>query len=692
MTVAPNGDVYVAYQDGHHSPGGISITRSTDGGQSFGPLRTVATFRPAGRLTAGAGGAASNSGPSLAVDGNGVVHVVWAAVSTGATTDRSDVFYARSTDNGATFSAARKLNDDGTSTTQAFPAVAALPDGTVGVRWADRRNDAARDTLTDQYMAISRDGGATWGKNFRLTDRNSPWAPAPYSLGGSGHTSYDGLAADGGNFFAAWTDERSGDADVWAAAVPETFDAGAPDFGLSALSTYAAAPQGEAATFDLAASGANGFSGILALAPDLAPAGLGLTLASGSATPGQTVRLTVSVPASTPPGDYVLGVAATAAGLVRGTRMRLTVRPSGALPTPVDVTASAGFSTGTVKSDAAGVLHAVADDDSGAVTGSEVFYRQLDGRRDHVLGSAEAAPDRLHRGRKRVRVDPAGRIFVVWSGRFIADTAPRIYFVRSTDGGPTFSTPAAVSAGGRIAVLPNVATDGNGNLVVAWYDLSDTAPVVEWSRSTNAGTSFSTQVPVFDAPSVFARPGLALDSKNDAFLAWTQQWAADVLRRIRLSVSKAGAAFGAATTVSDAAVSRSHRTSPSGPTTASASRTTRARSSRTAPEPSDHVPALDERRHVVLEPRPPLLGRGPLLRSVRRLRALGRDRRRLGGVRRERRSERRAGRTVDRRRRDVLRRPRTCPRTAACRGARATPSTASAAPDASPSPRARTER
>jgi hypothetical protein len=41
VAVAPNGDVYVAYQDGHRSPSGISITRSTDGGQFFGALRAA---------------------------------------------------------------------------------------------------------------------------------------------------------------------------------------------------------------------------------------------------------------------------------------------------------------------------------------------------------------------------------------------------------------------------------------------------------------------------------------------------------------------------------------------------------------------------------------------------------------------------------------------------------------------------
>ncbi len=556
VTVAPNGDVYVAYEDGHLSPNGISITRSTDGGNNWLPLHTVATYQPAGPLTAGGGAAASNPGPSLAVDGNGVVHVAWAAVSSGATTDRSDVFASRSTDNGSTFSAARKLNDDGTATSQAFPAIAALPDGTVGVRWTDRRNDSARDALNDVFMAISRDGGQTWGRNFLVTDRNSAWGPAPHSLAGNGHASYDGLAADGATFYASWTDERSGDADVYAAAVPESFDATAPDFHLSALGTYAAVPQGGTATFDLSATGVNGFAGALALSADVVPAGLAPSLASGTVTPGQTVRLTVAASASAAPGDYVLGVAAASGGLVRGTRVRLTVTdPRRGIPPPVNVTGSAGFSTGSVRADASGVLHAVTDDDAAQVQGSDVFYRRsTDG------GATFSAPLKLNAAgstayENAFTIDPTGRIFVVWSGRASGETSPRVYFARSTDGGATFSTPAAVSATGGRAALPNVVADRNGNVVVAWYDVGGTF-VVDWSRSTNAGTSFTSPRSISDAPAVLARPGLAIDSKNDAWLAWTRQTSVLVgaTSVIRLATSKAGAAFANTTTVSDPTV------------------------------------------------------------------------------------------------------------------------------------------
>jgi hypothetical protein len=551
LAVAPNGDLWVAYENGYSSPDGIAIARSTDGGGAF-TLRSLATFQPSGRLSAGGGGVEANSGPSLAVDGAGAVHVAWAGVSSGATTDRSDVFYTRSTDAGATFSAVRKLNDDGTQTTQAFPAIAALADGTVAVRWADRRSDPGHDASNGVAMALSRDGGSTWGKSFRVTDRSAPWGPAPHSLGATAHASREGLAADGGNFYVAWTDGRSGNADVYAAVVPETFDGGAPDFDLSPTASYAAVAQGGTAAFDLVATGVNGFTGTLVLASDLAPANLSLSLASASVTPGQTVRLTVTASPSTPPGDYVVGVAASSAGLERGARMRITVTASSRGFGPsVNVTGTPGFSTGSVRADASGVLHAVFDDDSGQVTGSEVFYRRsTDG------GATFSAPVKLHATgsyahQSAFTIDPTGRIFVVWSGRTIADPSPRIYFAKSTDGGATFSAPVAVNGTTGYAVFPNVAADRNGNLVVGWFDLSGTAPVVGWSRSTNAGTSFSTPVPVYDTPVVFTRPGVAIDSKNNAYLAWTQQTSSASV--IRLAVSKAGAAFGSPTTVTDAA-------------------------------------------------------------------------------------------------------------------------------------------
>jgi PKD repeat protein len=151
-------------------------------------------------------------------------------------------------------------------------------------------------------------------------------------------------------------------------------------------------------------------------------------------------------------------------------------------------------------------------------------------------------------------VDPTGRIFVVWSGRASGETSPRVYVTHSTDGGATFSAPVAVSSASGKAALPNVVADRNGNAIVAWYDVGGTF-VVDWSHSTNAGTSFSAPLSISDSPAALARPGLAIDSKNNAYLAWTRQTSVSVgaTSVVRLATSKAGAAFGNTTTVSDTA-------------------------------------------------------------------------------------------------------------------------------------------
>jgi PKD repeat protein len=215
------------------------------------------------------------------------------------------------------------------------------------------------------------------------------------------------------------------------------------------------------------------------------------------------------------------------------------------------VTRTPGFSTGSVKADASGFLHAVKDNDSVHVTGSDVFYSSSV---DSFSSSLKLNPSGSSAYESAFTIDPTGRIFVVWSGRASGDAGPRIYFTRSTDGGTTFSAPAAVSGTGGTAVLPNIAADGNGHVFVAWFDVSG-APVLDWSRSTNAGTSFSAPVSVSESPSVFARPGLAIDSKNDVYLAWMlQNFSSASTSVIRLAASKAGAAFGAATTVSDPAL------------------------------------------------------------------------------------------------------------------------------------------
>ena len=83
------------------------------------------------------------------------------------------IFYARSTDGGATFTPPKLLNDDdpAKSYSQFNPNVSVAPDGRVDVVWWDFRDDAGL-YATDVYYAYSTDNGSTWSRNFRVTEQS----------------------------------------------------------------------------------------------------------------------------------------------------------------------------------------------------------------------------------------------------------------------------------------------------------------------------------------------------------------------------------------------------------------------------------------------------------------------------------------------------------------------------------------
>ncbi len=548
IAVAPNGDVYVAWEDGHLSPDGIFVRRSTDGGATFAKAVAVATFPPLSLLTGG-GGVRATSYPTLAADGTGGVHVAWAAPAASSTADRSDVWYARSSDSGATFSAPVKVNDDATDTSQAFPAIAASPDGTVALRWTDRRNDPANDALTDVYAALSRDGGRTWGPNVRVTDTSWVYGPVDRAYSTGYHGDYDGLAYDAGTFYVSWSDERGSDPDVYFAPFPASLDPGAPDFGVSSLSTWLPVRAGASASVDLRTFAVNGFAGELSLSVAPAVEGISASFDTGTVAAGGTARLTVGVSPRTAPGDYHLTVTARAAdGTSRSTTVWLgVVDPGRAIPLSVNLTSTRGL-TGSagVKADAAGRLHLVYEDDSAAVLGNEVFYRRsTDG------GVTFSAPLRLTAAGATgtdtvVAADSAGRVVAAWTGRATGDTTDRLFVARSTDGGATFSPAVAASPTDQSAFFPAVAIDKSGNVLVVYLDGAPGVPNIESVRSTDGGATF-------DAPQTLneqttggiTRPSVVFDSKGVAYLAYTQQasYVGGIASAIGFAVARDGRKF-----------------------------------------------------------------------------------------------------------------------------------------------------
>jgi subtilisin-like proprotein convertase family protein len=171
--------------------------------------------------------------------------------------DNTDIFYVTSDDGGATWGAPTRLNDDnavldgyseasfrvtGDRTSlanrgrpQFLPAIAVdQSSGALAVSWYDARWDAARARVST-YLAVSRDGGATFDQNYvnpsnmatnAVTGQMVNLGPVPdnfsttnpnadaYTSGNlfqNGPGRSMGLAAAGGRVFPVWIGNGNGD-------------------------------------------------------------------------------------------------------------------------------------------------------------------------------------------------------------------------------------------------------------------------------------------------------------------------------------------------------------------------------------------------------------------------------------------------------------------------------------------------
>lgn len=155
----------------------------------------------------------------------------------GEVPDEADIWFARSDDYGVTWRTtyrvgglnARVLNDDNAGVPasgaredvvsgQVLPQLVVDQDGTLALIWYDSRRNPDRPYL-DVFGTVSQDGGETFSPNFRVTDRSFD-PDAGQFTDATGQANFFlgdllGLAAADGKAFAAWTDTRGGDQDVF---------------------------------------------------------------------------------------------------------------------------------------------------------------------------------------------------------------------------------------------------------------------------------------------------------------------------------------------------------------------------------------------------------------------------------------------------------------------------------------------
>lgn len=219
IQTGPNGEVYAAwavYDGWPTDESAIGFAKSLDGGATWQPATRVITNIRGIRTTTTSKNMRVNSFPVMAVDisggaNNGTIYMVWTNIGVpGININESiDVYMAKSTDQGATWSTPVRVNQDpyGQGKQHYFPWITCDPEnGVLSVIFYDDRNVSS--TQCEVFCANSDDGGETW-EDFKVSDVAFTPAPIP-GLAGGYMGDYLGIAARGGKVYPVWADNRSG--------------------------------------------------------------------------------------------------------------------------------------------------------------------------------------------------------------------------------------------------------------------------------------------------------------------------------------------------------------------------------------------------------------------------------------------------------------------------------------------------
>jgi hypothetical protein len=93
-------------------------------------------------------------------------------------TDPMDVYFARSTNGGLSFSTPVRVNDDLGDAWQWFGTMSVSPDGRIDAIWNDTRNTGVSNR-SELHYASSTDGGVTWSANVKLSPDFDSWVGWP---------------------------------------------------------------------------------------------------------------------------------------------------------------------------------------------------------------------------------------------------------------------------------------------------------------------------------------------------------------------------------------------------------------------------------------------------------------------------------------------------------------------------------
>jgi uncharacterized membrane protein len=388
-----NGDVFAFYPDTGSQ--GLYVVKSTNGGASFGTPVQIATSFGSFQFAVPADASRQlliyTTGGAYRTSSLNNVYVAWDDLSgdsgctsgggpgtNASSTCKSRIFFSRSTDGGATWSAPVKINNQSGLNDQFFPWLAVDDtNGKIAITYYDTVGDSTRAS-TNMYYQSSVDNGVTWSAPFKVTTASTNETTAGADSGNQ-YGDYTGLDGISNLYFPSWTDRRSGGSEeIWTAAIQDTTSTS--DFTIAASPTSTSIAQGGSGNVTITTTVSGGFNNAVALSASGQPSGTTVAFNPTSiAAPGAgSSTMTITVGASTATGTYPITVTGTGGSTTHNATVTLTVTTTGfsisASPTSTTI-AQGGSGNVTVSTTVSGGFNsAVALSASGQPTGVTVAF------------------------------------------------------------------------------------------------------------------------------------------------------------------------------------------------------------------------------------------------------------------------------------------------------------------------------
>jgi hypothetical protein len=202
--IDPSGNVYFSWagytqNGGAKGPVNLYISKSTDRGASWTTNLIQVSGSPPDCSAYSCGWAYLGAQITMTSDAAGTLYALWNAGTADKAPER--IYFAKSSNGGATWSAKADVSSAAQGVTHAFPAIVAGKAGDVRIAWMDAR----RAPFWNTYYRSSTNGGAAWSAESDISTY----------VAGVDYIDQEGFSFPFGDYFEMAIDDRATTHAIW---------------------------------------------------------------------------------------------------------------------------------------------------------------------------------------------------------------------------------------------------------------------------------------------------------------------------------------------------------------------------------------------------------------------------------------------------------------------------------------------